>query len=646
MRVVGTAGHVDHGKSTLIQAMTGIHPDRLKEEQEREMTIDLGFAWVALPGGEEIGIVDVPGHRDFIENMLAGIGGIDAVIFVVAADEGIMPQTREHLAILDLLNIPGGVIALTKIDLIDDQDWLDLVEEEILQSMAGTILQDAPIVRVSARNKTGVDALLVALKAELENHPQRLDLGRPRLPVDRIFTMSGFGTVVTGTLSDGILRIGDEIEVLPGEHRGRIRGLQSHKKKSIEAFPGSRTAVNISGVDHTLIKRGDVIAHPKDYKATRRADASFRLLANATGPIKHNTEVKFFTGASETMCRLRLLGKEQLEPGEEGWLQLEFKEPIVCMRGDRYILRRPSPSETIGGGVIVAEQPAGRYKRFSSSLITRLEALAKGKPDDIIEHFLAQTGMSEFAEIITKTGFSKDDVEKIISDLNRDGKVVLVNTLPESGKLAPNDLLISRQHWDHLVQQSTGILRKFHNQYPLRLGMPREELKSRMKLQTRSFNPLYWKLKYDQIISETGGFARLPDHTIVFSAMHQKQIEQLMEIFALNPFATPSVKDTQKMIGEDVYDALIDLDLLIQISQDVVFRTEDYKSIEQKIITKTGHRGKITVAEIRDELQTSRKFALAILEYMDGQGITIREGDYRRLSPNTRPNLLEEKYEE
>jgi len=322
MRVIGTAGHVDHGKSTLIEALSGIHPDRLREEREREMTIVLGFAWMDLPTGEEIGIVDVPGHRDFIENMLSGIGAIDAAIFVVAADEGVMPQTREHLAILDILQIQGGVIALTKTDLIDDPEWLDLVEADLREEFAETVLDGAPLVRVSAQTGAGIAQLKQILGEVLADNVPRPDLGRPRLSVDRAFTISGFGTVVTGTLTDGSLQVGDEVVILPQNVRGRVRGLQTHKRKEQTAIPGSRTAVNISGVDLQQIQRGDVIIHPGDYPPTRRLDLQFRLLPAVSQPVRHNMEVKLFVGAAEVVARLRLLGIDVLKPGQEGWVQL------------------------------------------------------------------------------------------------------------------------------------------------------------------------------------------------------------------------------------------------------------------------------------------------------------------------------------
>ncbi|MBI3738073.1 MAG: selenocysteine-specific translation elongation factor, partial [Chloroflexi bacterium] len=333
MRVIGTAGHVDHGKSTLIAALTGTHPDRLKEEQAREMTIELGFGWLTLPDGEEIGIVDVPGHRDFIENMLAGVGGIDAALLVIAADEGVMPQTKEHLAILDLLEIPTGLIVLTKTDLINDNDWLNMIEADVQTAVQHTILQDAPIVRVSARTRSCLAQLTATLANILRDKPARLDLGRPRLPIDRVFAMEGFGTVVTGTLTDGHLALGDAVEILPSGLRGRVRGLQTHKKKEESAFPGSRTAVNISGIAAEQIQRGEVLTRPGQYHATRRADARFRLLKDATSPLKHSSEVKVFVGTSETIATVRLLGTEELSPGEEGWIQLELRGPIVAVRG-------------------------------------------------------------------------------------------------------------------------------------------------------------------------------------------------------------------------------------------------------------------------------------------------------------------------
>ena len=343
IRVVGTAGHVDHGKSTLLTALTGMDPDRLREERERGMTIDLGFAWVTLPGGGDIGFVDVPGHQDFIRNMLAGIGSIDAVLLVVAADEGVMPQTREHLAILGLLGIDRGVIALTKRDLVDDE-WAALATSDVRGALRGTALADAPLVEVSATARRGLDELLLALERVLGEAPVRRDVGRPRLPVDRSFTMSGFGTVVTGTLLDGSLAVGDEIAAVPGDIRGRIRGLQPHRRSLEVAQPVSRVAANLSGIDKEAVTRGMVVARPGSLETTTVLAVRLALLASASTALEHDEEVKVHLGTAETMARAALLERSQLAPGETAWAQLRLATPVAVAVGDRLVIRRPSPS--------------------------------------------------------------------------------------------------------------------------------------------------------------------------------------------------------------------------------------------------------------------------------------------------------------
>ncbi|MFZ1752206.1 MAG: selenocysteine-specific translation elongation factor, partial [Caldilineaceae bacterium] len=351
MRVIATAGHVDHGKSSLVQALSGINPDRLAEEKTRGLTIDLGFAWIELPlpgqeTPESIGIVDVPGHIDFIKNMLAGVGSVDAAVLVIAADEGVMPQTREHLAILDLMAVPTGLVALTKADLIDDPEWLELVELEVHELLETTRLANAPIVRVSAHTGAGLDDLRAALAGLLGELPPRRDRARPRLPIDRIFSIPGFGTIVTGTLSDGHFAVGDPVEILPDGPGGRIRGIQSHNTAIQRSAPGSRAAINLSGVAVDEIQRGQVVVKPGTLRATKLLDVSFRLLPDAPKPLVHNLQVDFFSGASETPAHVRLLGVEELSPGADGWLQLRLDRPVLVAAGDRYILRQPSPSAT------------------------------------------------------------------------------------------------------------------------------------------------------------------------------------------------------------------------------------------------------------------------------------------------------------
>ena len=635
MRVIGTAGHVDHGKSTLIAALTGIHPDRLKEEQAREMTIELGFGWMTLPNGEELGIVDVPGHRDFIENMLSGIGGIDAALLVIAADEGVMPQTKEHLAILDLLQIPAGLIVLTKTDLVSDitpdggSAWLDLVETDIRNAVSATVMEAAPIVRVSAKNKTGLDSLISNLQALLEKKPIRPDLNRPRLPIDRVFTMSGFGTVVTGTLSDGQLAVADEVEILPAGLTGRIRGLQTHGKKEETALPGSRTAVNISGVDVENIQRGDVVVHPNQYQPTRRVDARLRMLSDSSTSLKHGDEVKFFVGASETIAALRLLGTEELKPGEEGWIQLELRHPVVAVRGDRYVLRRPSPGETLGGGVIVDHQPEGRHKRFDEKILKSLEALMRGSPTDMLFEAALATNIAPIREVVARSRLEPASAEAALKELLM---IKSLLTLEEGIPSITSDLLIvALPHWNALREKTMQLIESYHSDYPLRRGIPREELKSKLKLTSRLFGGAINKLVGDRMITDHSAALAKAGHEIKFDGQEQVRVQLLMRKFEANPFSTPSMKECQAEVGDEVLNVLLQTGELLTVSAEVVFRKSDYDGMVAKIRNVLAQKGVISLAEVRDLFGTSRKYAQGVLEHLDAIGVTIRDGDFRKL---------------
>jgi selenocysteine-specific elongation factor len=630
MKVIGTAGHVDHGKSTLVEALTGTHPDRLKEEREREMTIDLGFAWMVLPNGEEVGIVDVPGHRDFIENMLAGVGGIDAALFVIAADEGVMPQTREHLAILDILQVQGGVVALTKIDMIDDPDWLSLVEEDVRQVLAGTVLSKAPIVPVSARKRMGLELLVSELSAILKEKPPRVDLGRPRLPIDRVFTIAGFGTVVTGTLSDGSLRVGEEVEILPQGLKARVRGLQTHKRKEDIALPGSRTAVNVSGITVDQIQRGDVLAHLHAYHPTLRLDVQFRLLQEASQPVRHNNQVKLFIGSDELVARLRLLGKEELRPGDTGWLQLELAKPVVAVRGDRYILRRPSPGETLGGGMVVDPHPKGRHRRFSKDTLTSLEALAQGTPGDVLMQALIMIGVGQLRDVIARTSLDAVQAEVALGELRDSGQIVFLEGISDAGILVRDGLVTSRRFWEQLSARAVQEVDRYHQANSLRRGMPREELKSRIKAQPRLFTALIAHLVTDGLLLENGPLVYRPGHEIRFNPDQEKAVGRLMARFASAGYAPPSVKESQSEVGEDVYAALVDLGRLVQVSPDVVFSKDIYDRMLDEIRRLFEAHSSLSAGQVRDHFNTSRRYVLALLEHMDAIGLTVREGDVRR----------------
>ena len=622
MQVIGTAGHVDHGKSTLIKALTGINPDRLKAEQDREMSIELGFAWLTLPNGEEIGIVDVPGHRDFIENMLAGVGGIDAALFVVAADEGVMPQTREHLAIIDLLQIPIGLVALTKIDLVNDPEWLDLVEADLKSTLADTVLADAPIVRVSARTGEGLPALIQMLQSILAEQPHKTDLGRPRLPVDRVFTLPGFGTIVTGTLMDGQFCVGDTVEVLPSKLKGRIRSLQTHKQSEEKALPGGRTAINISGVSVDQINRGDVIAHPGTYQPTTMMDVWCSLIRDADQPLKHYAEVKLFLGAAEVMTRVRVLGVDELKPGKDAFLQLMLESPIVALRQDRFIIRRPSPPATIGGGQVVDPHPKRRHKRFNHERLEALENLLIGTPEEILLETAQKLGPNTLKEIIQASGLTEEVAQKAAETLQLSGDLIA---------LAENKLMSSADTAQRISSAILENLQSFHKQNPLRLGMPREQLKSQLKLKNTLFDALIDQLSTSEQVEELEAKLCIKGHRVNFTEKQQASINDFLQEFAKAPYSPPSYKQSLDAIGEDLVTALIETGALIQVGKDILLQPDIYHEMRDAVINHIRTHGEITLGELRDKFQTSRKYAIAVLEYLDQAGVTIRKGDKRVL---------------
>ncbi len=636
MRVIGTAGHVDHGKSALVYALTGIDPDRLKEEKEREMTIDLGFAWLILPSGQRVGIVDVPGHKDFVKNMLAGIGGIDAALFVVAADEGVMPQTREHLAILDLLQIRGGVVALTKKDLVEDEEWLELVLAEVTDELEGTCLAEAPIILVSAKTGEGLSALVRELDLFLAKTEARRDLGRPRLPVDRVFTISSFGTVVTGTLSDGRFQVGQEVEILPQGLKARIRGLQTHKEKIDVAVPGSRVAINLTGVSPDELRRGDVVTLPGWLIPTKLIDVRLRQLASAPAPLKHNALVDFFSGSSEIQATVRLLDHEILPPGAEGWVQLRLAKPAILLKNDRFIIRQPSPSLTIGGGTVVNVHPRHRHRRFQREVLAELETMAYGTPEEILLQTLTSRQPREARQLIKDCGLPDEAAVEALRTLLTDGRIlVLGDQAPEIQEI-PTQHLISAVGWRDLSKHLSAILRDYHQRYRLRKGIPREELKSRLRqrvrpLSTKIFNGIIVKAAGEGWLIEEEGMIRLSEHAVVFSPAEQRQIDELMAAFRRNPYATPSVAESEAVVGSGVLNALLEQGQMIRVSDDVIFLTETYEEMVERVIANIREKGSITVAQVRDMFGASRKYALALMEHLDERKMTKRVGDERVL---------------
>jgi selenocysteine-specific elongation factor len=623
IRVVGTAGHVDHGKSTLLTALTGIDPDRLREERERGMTIDLGFAWVKLPGGADVGFVDVPGHQDFIRNMLAGIGSIDAVLLVVAADEGVMPQTREHLAILGLLGIERGVIALTKRDLVDDE-WAALAVTDVRAALRGTALADAPLVEVSSTQRRGLDELLLALERVLGETPARRDVGRPRLPVDRSFTMAGFGTVVTGTLLDGSLAVGDEVAVLPGDTRGRIRGLQTHRRSLDIARPGSRVAANVSGVDKEAVSRGMVLARPGSLATTTLTAVRLTLLPSASGALEHDEEVKVHVGTAETMARAALLEGAAIAPGETAWAQLRFATPIAVAVGDRLVIRRPSPSETIGGGAL-ADLATARLRRRAETVA----ALERRTAPSAASRLLASLDVPRTAaEAAERSGLTPDQRDTAIGEVVADGRAV-----------ALGDALVSRDAFEALATHVLRICAQAHRKTPLRSGASREEARSALGLPAKRFNALIARLVADGRLAERGSALALPDHRPQLSQDQERRWLAARAALAKDPLQPPSPAQLESEHGLDreLVAALAERGDVVRIGTEAVFLPDAVTRFARVVIDELATSGSITVARARDLSGSSRKHVLPLLQFLDDRGLTRRHGDDRILvlTPDT-----------
>ncbi len=617
MFVLGTAGHVDHGKSRLVQAMTGMDPDRLAEEKERGMTIDLGFAWLRLPSGREVSIVDVPGHERFIKNMLAGVGGIDLALLVIAADEGIMPQTREHLAILDLLRVSRGVIVISKKDLVDGE-LLELVTMEIKETLAGTSLADAPMVAVSAVTGEGLPGLVRTIDELLDATPPKRDIGRPRLPIDRVFTIAGFGTVVTGTLVDGSLSVGQEVEIVPPRLRARIRGLQTHKKKLDTAPPGSRVAANLSGLSTAELVRGHVLVTPDWLRPTSMVDVKVRLLASLAGRLKHNAEVSFHSNALEVVAKVRLLERDELQPGETGWAQMVFAEPAAVVKGDLFIVR--SPVETLGGGDIVDAYPK-RHRRFQAATIEGLAAREKGSAEDVLLATLQAREPIDVSELAHRASVSPGEAREAVDILVSQKRVVML------GEKGFHALLFSAAGWQRLSGSVSQALAAYHRQFPLRSGMPKEELRSKLKVSAGLFTPMLQLLVRDGLLVEEVKSVRLPSHRVQLSASQKAATDAYLAALARNPYYPPS----DLSVAPELLDVLVDQREVMKLADNVVFTAAAYREMLDRIMGQMKQNGKITVAEVRDMFGTSRKYAMALMEHLDEQKITRRVGDERVL---------------
>ena len=627
--VIATAGHVDHGKSTLVKAITGMDPDRLEEEQRRQMTIDLGFAWFATYQGDEIGIVDVPGHRDFISNMLAGVGGIDAVILVVAADEGLMPQTIEHIQILDLLARDKGIIAITKVDVVQDREWFALVEQEIRDSIAGTSLQTFPIVHVSAMTGEGIQTLLDTLQQVLSTIERQKSKNSPRMSIDRVFSIKGFGTVVTGTLLDGDLQLGNEIEILPSGKHGRIRGIQTHKSKLQNAEAGSRVALNINGLEVSDIKRGDVVVLPGTLMSTTRFDGEVHLVASIADGLKHNDHVKLFHGTAEVMARARTLGTEMIQPGESGFVQFELQEPIVIRKGDHFILRRPSPAQTIGGGYVINVASSRKYKRFTEKTLNNLSALSSGSPMAILSLLIEERMAVSTLDL--QNALEKEGLEysKALQELQMNDRVI------QFPVICPQKSETSYVTTVEMVKKVSELLYRDlvveHERSPLIPGLLLTKAVKLIKVRECVLQAMLEQRLFDPAWSCQMGYVCHEEFQIEFSEKDDRKIRQLDAAIQQSPFAPPIMEEMNAITGSDLLQALIFKKKLVPVSDTILFREQEFEQMKGALIQYLKTNDAITLAQFRDLFHTSRKFALAFLDYMDEQGVTVRVDEVRTL---------------
>lgn len=629
--IIGTAGHIDHGKTTLIKALTGRETDRLKEEKARGISIDLGFTYFDLPSGRRAGIVDVPGHEKFIKNMLAGIGGIDIVLLVVAADEGIMPQTQEHLNILNLLQVKRGIIALTKCDMVEEE-WLELVQEEIHKTVADTFLQNAPIVAVSSTKKIGIQNLIQKIDEMTMTINTRNEFKPFRLPIDRVFSVTGFGTVITGTLIEGTIKEGDNVMLYPTGQEAKVRSLQVHDKNVKKARAGQRVAVNIPNVKKDQVSRGDVLAPKDSLYPTMMMDCKVKVLSQSPFPIRNRERVRVHHGTSEFLARTVLLDQEELLPGQEGYIQLRMENRGVAKPMDHFILRFYSPMVTIGGGIILDVYPPKR-KRFEEEVIKELQLKEQGNPQDILLQFLKQhsRGFYTIHDIQQRTGIALDEIEQSYLILQREQKII-------SLEVGSQVYLFHQDFIYGLTRSLQQYLEDFHRKYPLKAGVPKEEIRSeffgnsKVKLAEEVLKHIEQK---DRI--------KINQKTIALSSFsiqlnkEQKRIAQKIEQqFKEGGYNPPNHKNLLKDAKnqrehQQVFQALVEWNTLTKVAEDIYFHQESYQATIEKLYEYFKEQDSINLAAFRDLLNTNRKHAVALLEHFDQEKITKRMGNIRVL---------------
>ncbi len=628
--ILGTAGHIDHGKTSLVKALTGVDTDRLKEEKERGITIELGFTFLDLPSGIRLGIIDVPGHEKFVKHMVAGVWGIDLVALVIAADEGVMPQTREHLDICRLLRVKKGLVVLTKIDLVD-LDLLELVKEEVSEIVQDTFLKGAPILAVSSTTGEGIPQLLSTLDFLSREIEGRSSDGLFRLPIDRVFVMKGFGTVVTGTMISGSLSLGETVQVLPSGIEGKVRTLQVYGRSVEKTVAGERAAVNLQGIETSAIERGDVLVRPNTLKPTQLIDAYLEYLPDAPRPLRHRTRQRFHVGTALANASIFLLEREELAPGEGGFVQLRLEQPVIALPQDRFVIRGSSAIQTIGGGVILDSHP-DRHKRYSPSVIVDLNLLKDGTSEQALRQHIHHSGMGGIAleDLLNRVEMPPGEMQSIVKKMAGKGDLLLID--PEKLKV------IEKGQYQGLRGMVLAQLEAFHQRFSMRSGLSKEELRTKLppEVDVKLFQILIHELiRSKEVILEKDKL-RLPSHQI--SSVDEKGLVKRVEGAVLKGgLQPPSPKELSEEWSERedevraVFDHLVHEGVLVKIKSEIYFHRVPFENLKEELVTYLKSHQEITTSQFKEMTQASRKYVIPLIEYFDQMKLTLRLGEKRVL---------------
>jgi len=629
--ILGTAGHIDHGKTSLIKAITGTDTDRLKEEKERGITIELGFASLDLPGGQHLGIVDVPGHEKFVKNMVAGATGIDIVAMVIAADEGVMPQTREHMEICTLLGVRHGLIVMTKTDLVEEE-WLELALEDIREFSQGTFLEDAPILPVSSVTGEGLPELISALDEIAGNIPQRPPSTLFRLPIDRVFTMKGFGTVITGTIVSGQINVGETIMVYPTGITSKVRGIQVHNQSAESAEAGTRTAINFQGLDKAAVQRGEVLSTPGALVASYMVDVSFHYLASNKKPLKNRTLIRFHTGTSEKMGYLILLDQEELPPGQTIVAQLRLDSAVAIVKDDRFVVRSYSPVRTIGGGQVINPIPQ-KHKRLRQDVVEGLQQLTDDDPEVIISQHIQQAGYSgvSFSHLKIMTNLTDKQLDTVLQHL------LSQKTITQTDK--DNRIFLHQTTFDKLIQNCGDYLANYHSDNPLKAGMSKEELKSKFPQLSdpKVFNLILNQMIKSGQITQEENTVRLSDHRVSLGADQADIRQKLLDIYQKGGLQPPYFREVPGMLGADpnhtkeVLMLLVEEGHIVKTKDDLYFHVTAITELKSRLVDFLKSNGEITTPRFKEMTGASRKYVIPLIEYFDACKVTLRVGDSRKL---------------